>query len=184
MQRSARVARTALAVGAVIAATGLAAASPAIAKTHHGLPVWLVQYMKAHPGGKLVTKPMVATSSNRLGPRNRVNGNCGASYLYINAAPGIGHGWIQEIAGISLDWPITGGGGIISWSNSSTGGHNAYDWAFGFNINGNAHVTRNAYTRVGWIYAVMAASAIMIPPWGPVVCHTPYGQPYSITYAR
>lgn len=190
MQRAVRVL---VATGVAAAATAVVTQVPASAYTgarhqhsQHSLPVSLVRYMRAHPGGNLLAVPMVMTPVRPKGgahAANTVSGNCGQSFLYINNAPGIGHGWIQEYAGVSLNWPITGGGGLISWSNSTTGGHNAYNWGFGFDINGNASLTRNAYTRVGWIYAVMSASALMITPFGPVACHTPTGQPYSFTYA-
>lgn len=166
----------------------LALASPAVAHTHRlhhhrGLPASLVQFMRAHPGGHLAIAGMrLSSRPGAAHPATSVTGNCGQSFLYISNASGIGHGWIQEYAGVSLDYPLLGGSGTISWSNTSTGGHNAYLWSFGGNINGNAHIVRNAYTHVGWIYAVMYASAVVLAPF-PTTCTTPYGQPWSTTYA-
>lgn len=174
---------------AILAAVLAAATLPAVAATAHAatpaLPKSVQRTIREHPGGVLRVQRMVYSRHHKRGQLSTYNtvwGNCGQSYLYTIPATGIGHGWMQESFGLSLDYPIVSASAVVSWSNISTGGHNAYDQAWGWNINGNEHTYRNAYVGVGWVYAVMYASALIITPGGWATCHTPYGQPYSTIY--
>lgn len=168
----------------------LAHASATAHKKHHKtvLPQSISRVMKAHPGGTLVAKPMimgkiipfgVKRPQFRLAPLNTYYGNCGASYLYTYNAGG---GYMQETFGLNLNYAIINASAVVSWSNSRTGGHNAFDQAWGVNLNGNENAYHRAYTNWGSVYSVMYAKALIVTPFGWTTCATPLGQPYSITY--
>lgn len=155
-----------------------------LVKANRGLPASLRAFMKAHPGGHLKTRGMVFDHPKRRSATaaNAVTGNCGTSYDYISPA-GIKWGWIQEYFGVSMDYILIGGGGTESWTNETTGGHAAYVAGWGFNLGGNAHTVRNAYTKEGYIYNVLYAHVVVSVFGINEGCHTPYGRPWSVTYA-